>query len=93
MLPKEQFLEFLFVPLNQDGKEKMMKLIKQEPILNLISKMIQIENRIDIQTIRKELQLVVQIKNTNAVSRMNEAIQRSMSACSNQYIDMLKHLS
>ena len=38
ILPKEKFLQFLFVPLIKGGKNEIMESIEKEPILNLISK-------------------------------------------------------
>ena len=93
MLPKDKFLEFLFVPLTLGGKEKIMRLIEKEPILNLISKMIQIEKRSNLQSIRTELELVVQLKNPATVRKMSDVIQKSTSTYTEEYADMLGHLS
>jgi len=43
VLSKEQFLQFLFVPLIKGGKNKIMELIEKQPMLNIISKMMQIK--------------------------------------------------
>ena len=93
ILSKENFLEFLYVSLIKGGKSKIMKLIEKEPILNLISKMMQIQNRIGLQAIRNELQSAVQYKNLETVKKISEIIQKSTSECTNQYIDVLKNLS
>ena len=93
ILEKEKFLQFLFVSLIEGGKNKIRKLIEKEPILNLISKMMRIRNRIDIQTIRKKLQSDVQIINIGSVEEISEIIQKSTSEYTNQYIDVLKHFS
>ena len=93
ILEKEKFLQFLFVSLIEGGKNKIRKLIEKEPILNLISKMMRIRNRIDIQTIRKKLQSDVQIINKGSVEEISEIIQKSTSEYTNQYIDVLKHFS
>ena len=93
VLPKDKFLEFLFVPLTLGGKEKIMRLIEKEPILNLISKMIQIEKRSNLQSIRTELELVVQLKNPATVRKMSDVIQKSTSTYTEEYADMLGHLS
>ena len=93
ILPKETFLQFLFVSLVHGGKNKIMKLIEKEPILNLISKMMRIRKRIDLQTIRNELQSVAQIINTGTVGKISEIIQKSTSEYTNQYIETLKHFS
>ena len=93
ILPKEKFLEFLYVSLIKGGKSKIMKLIEKEPILNLCTKMMRIQNRIGLQAIRKELQSAVQYKNIETVEEISEIIQRSTSECTNQYIEILKNFS
>ena len=93
ILPKEKFLQFLFVSLVKGGKSEIMKLNEKEPILNLISKMMRIQNRISLQTIRKELQSAAQLKNTETVEEISEIIQKSTSEYTNQYIDILKNFS
>ena len=93
ILPKEKFLQFLFVSLVKGGKNKIIKLIEKEQILNLISKMMQIQNRISLQAIRKELQSAVQIINTGIINEISEIIQTSSSQYTNQYIDVLKDLT
>ena len=93
VLPKRKFLEFLFVSLTKGGKDRIRELIRKEPIFNLISKMIRIQNRIDLQTIRKELQSVVQFMNTSTMIEISEIIEKSTSEYTNQYMDILKHFS
>ena len=93
ILPKEKFLQFLFVSLIKGGKSKIMKLIENEPILNVISNMMRIQKRIDLGTIRKDLQSVVQIINTETVEKISEIMHKSTSEYTNQYIDILKHFS
>ena len=93
ILSKERFLEFLFVSLIKGGKEKIIKLIEEEPILSLISKMMRIKQRIDLETIRKEVQSAVQIINTSTIIEISETIQESTSELTTQYIDILKHFS
>ena len=93
ILPKEKFLQFLFVSLVKGGKSEIMKLIEKEPILNLISKMMRIQNRIGLQAIRKELQSAVQLLNTETIEEISEIIQKSTSENANQYIDFLKNFS
>ena len=93
ILPKEKFLQFLFVSLIKGGKTKIIKLIENEPILNLISKMMRIQNRVGIQSIRRDLKSAVQIINTGIINEISETIQTSSSEYTNQYIDVLKHLT
>ena len=93
ILSKEKFLEFLYVSLIKGGKSKIMKLIEKEPILNLCTKMMRIQNRIGLKAIRKELQPAVQYKNIETAEEISEIIQRSTSECTNQYIEILKNFS
>ena len=80
ILPKEKFLEFLFVPLlTKRAKEKIMELIEKEPILHLISKMMRIERRIDLQTIRQELNLISYIQPSKTVSDISQKLEKSTS--------------
>ena len=93
-LPKQIFLEFLFLPLlTKRGKEETMELIEREPILNLISRMMRIENRIDLETIRRELDLVTQIQPSETVFEISRKIAKSTSKNTKDYIDILKHFS
>ena len=93
ILPKEKFLQFLFVSLIKGGKNEILKLIEKEPILHLISKMMRIQNRIGLQTIRQELQSANQIVNTGIINKISEIIRFSTSEDSNRYIEILKHFS
>ena len=93
ILPKEKFLEFLFVPLTKGGKEKIMELIENEPVLTLIAKMMRVENRIDLQTIRRELLSIRKIPSTSIINSISETIQKSRSECTTQYMDILKHFT
>ena len=93
IISNETFLQFLFVSLIKGGKNKILKLIEKEPILHLISKMMRIQNRIDLQTIRKDLQSAVQIINRGTINEINEIIRNSTSECTNHYIEVLKHFS
>ena len=54
ILPKEKFLEFLVVPLTKGGKEEIMELIENIPILDLLSKMMRIKKRIDLQQFERK---------------------------------------
>ena len=93
MLPKEQFLEFLFVPLIERRKEEILELIEDEPILNLISKMLRIKKRIEIHQVRKELDGILQIRSCDTIAVISEKILKSTSEYTTQYIDNLKHFS
>ena len=93
IVSKQHFLEFLFISLTNSGKEKTTELILAEPILNLISKMMLIENRIKLQTIRNDLQLNIRTKITSTIVAISESIQKSISDNSNKYIDILKNFS
>ena len=94
ILPKEQFLEFLFVPLLfKSGKQKITELIRKEPFLNLISKMMQISGRMNIQKVRNEFKSMAQLRNDGKINEISDIIKKSTSECSTQYIGVLKHLS
>ena len=94
ILPKDKFLEFLFIPLTKGGKEEIMELIENIPILDLISKMMRIKKRIDLHTIRKELQSVfIYIKHLDLDVAISNIINKSASELTDQYIDILKHFS
>ena len=93
-LPKEKFLEFLFVPLlTNRGKEETMDLIEKEPILNLISEMMRIENRIDLQSLRKELSAITRIQALETVFDISQKIEKSTSKLTKEYIEILKDFS
>ena len=93
IIPNEQFLEFLFVPLTEGQKEKITELIEQEPILSLISKMMRIKKRLDLPAIRNKLQSVKQLMNLSGIAEMGAIIQMLTSNCVAEYIDVLKHFS
>ena len=92
-LPKEKFLEFLFVPLVKGGKVKIIELIEKEPIFCLIAKMMRIKKRINLETIQNELKSIVQMTNVTTVSKISEEISSSTSENTNEYINMLGHFS
>ena len=94
ILPKDKFLEFLVIPLTKGGKEEIMELIENIPILNLLSQMMRIKKRIDLHTIRKELQAVfIHIKNLFLDVAISNIIKKSASDLTTEYIDILKHIS
>ena len=93
ILEKQKFLEFLFVSVTKGGKEKIIALIEEEPILNLISKMMLVEDRIPLQTIRDELSSGIKIRIPSTSNKISKTIQKSTSEDSNRYIDVLKNLS
>ena len=84
-MPKKDFLEFLFVPLTKGGKENIMHLVEREPILNLISKMMRITNRIDLQVIQTEFHSAVQLPITSTIANISETIQKSILAYAEEY--------
>ena len=92
ILPKAKFLDYLFVPL-KSGKEKIMKLIENEPILDLISRMMRIQGRLGLPAIRTQIQAIEQMKNLTASTEISNIIQNSTSSDTNEYIDVLKHFS
>ena len=92
-LVKERFLAFLFVALVEGGKQKIMKLIAQEPMFNLISKMTSIKKRIDLRNIRMELNVIDQIRNWGTIAEISKEIHKSTSEYTSQYLDNLEHFS
>ena len=93
ILPKEEFRNFLFVPITQDGKEDIMKLIEEEPILHLISKMMRIKpkDRIELQNIRAELKQVTKIQcSDNIIEKISEKIVASKTEFSKNYPNHVK---
>ena len=99
ILPKEKFLQFLFVSLIKGGKDEITKLIGEDPCLNLISKMMRIKERISLRNIRDGLhkdvcmRMIDQIRNWSTIKDITQMIQNSSSKYTNQIIDNLKHLS
>ena len=93
ILPTEKFLQFLYVSLIEGGKNKIMKLIEKEPILNLIAQMMGVKERCGLQKIRECLNSIVQLKIENTIKEISHAIEKSTSDYTNQYIDVLKHFS
>ena len=94
ILPKEKFLEFLFVSLiHQDGKLLIMDLIRNMPILNLISNMMRIKKRVNLQGIRKELHVIDQIQLSDTITDISEHVEKSTSPDTKDYMDNLKHFS
>ena len=90
ILQKEQFLEFLFVPLVTGGKEKIMELIENEPILDLISKMMRVKNRIELKDLRKGLEATRHIQPSGTITEIRKIIGKSTSKYTKQYMDNLK---
>ena len=99
ILPKKEFLEFLFVSLIKGGKEKIMKFIDEDPSLKLISKMMGIKERISLPNIRdglhKDVRLrrIDQIRNWDTINDISKTIENSSSEFTRQYMDNLEHLS
>ena len=93
ILPKNEFLEFLFVSLIKGGKEDIIKIIEQDPMLNLISKMMRIKKRISHPNIRDYLNKIGRIRNWDIITDISQRIQNSSSKCTKMYINDLKHLS
>ena len=94
ILPKDKFLEFLYIPLTKGGKEEIMEMIENIPILNLLSQMMRIKKRIDLHTIRQELQSVfINIKHLDLDVAISNIIKKSATKYTSQYIDVLKHIS
>ena len=93
ILPKKTFVEFLFVPLIKGGKKEIEKLIEKEPILNLISKMMLIKNRIKLLDLREELDNISQFKLSSTITDIGNIITKSASPYTDKYMDVLEKLS
>ena len=93
ILSKEKFLKFLSLSLIKGGKTKIMKLIEKEPILNLISKMMRIRKRMDLQSVRGIFKTIVQIRNESTINEISKVIEKSTSKYTNQNIDILNKFS
>ena len=93
ILPKENFLEFLFVALSKGGKDEIMDMIAKEPILKLIKKMMRMKNRIGLPKIRDKIRSIVQFKNETTFTAISDKIKKSASVYTSEYIDVLKHFS
>ena len=93
ILKQDEFLEFLFISLAKGEKEKITKLIENEPFLNLASKMMRIKKRIDLQRIQKELRSLLQIRNAGTITKIGDTVEKSTSEYTTDYINILKHFS
>ena len=90
---KEQFLEFLYIPLHEDEKSQIMNLIEQEPILKLIRNMMRIEERPTVSEVRAEFEPIVVMNNHDVEIQITKLLQTSTSEDTKQYINNLKHFS
>ena len=70
-----------------------MDLKEKEPILNLISEMMRIENRIDLQSLRKELSAITRVQALETVFDISQKIEKSTSKLTKEYIEILKDFS
>ena len=93
ILPKETFLQFLFVSLIKGGKTNIENVIETEQIFNLISKMMRIRKRINLRDIRRKISDVVQIRPVNTIFDISKIIKTSTSDYTKQYIENLEHFS
>ena len=93
LFQKEKFLEFLYVSLNKEGKDEIMRLIEQEPILNLIWNMMRVTNRIGVSEIRTMLKTIFVMKNYKTEIKMSKVVEESTSIYTKQYLNDLRHFS
>ena len=93
ILPKETFLQFLFVSLIKGGKTNIENVIETEQIFNLIAIMMRIRKRINLRDIRRKISDVVQIRPVNTIFDISKIIKTSTSDYTKQYIENLEHFS
>ena len=93
ILSKEQFIRNLFIPITQSGKSKIENEIRNEPILNLISKMMTVTASVrrNIQDgLRIKLNAITCFKDLASISKISEIVQKSMTTESKEYVKSLK---
>ena len=93
-ISKEQFLELLYIPIIK-GKQAINNEINGHSLLNLISNMMKLKNRIDLDEISYQLNT----KNENhmihsdIVERISKLVNQSVDEWTINYIANLKHFS
>ena len=96
LLPKKLFLKFLCTPIELKQKSAAVKLIKSYPLLQLITDMTRVTQRIDMHTLLKrfdELKQKAEIRFHNDVIRqLNEFSSRKFEDTSD-YLMKLDHIS
>ena len=94
LLSKEQFLELLFIPIIE-AKQAITNEINEHPLLKLISNMMKLKDRIDIDEI--DYQLNTQNKNHTShwdiIERISKLVNQSVDEWTSNYIANLKHFS
>ena len=96
LLPKEQFLKFLCMPIKPKQKSTAEKLIKSYPLLQLITEMTQAGQRIGMNQLLKKFH---DLKQSGEI-RFNKDVVRQLSEFSlrksgdtSQYLLELVHIS
>ena len=91
---RENFLEFLYVPVTDAfNKCNIEKIIENEPILKLISSMMQIKNRTSLKNIQKGIQFATNMNPQTSICLISRIICQSSTDLSNLYIKNLRKIS
>ena len=92
LLPKELFIEFLYVPVIH-GKSDITIEIEKEPILHLIMKMMQVKNRISLADIKQSLRSIPVRTISKTASVISKIIEKSVTTETRLYVENLKKIS
>ena len=94
LLPKETFLEFLFVPiLSTKALTDIQFEIDDERILSLIFKMTKLKDRLTTQEIKTELKKIKVFKPLAAIKNISSIVGNFASHETKNYIQNLKKIS
>ena len=96
LLPKEQFLKFLCMPIKPKQKSTAEKLIKSYPLLQLITQMTQARQRIGMDQLLKrfpDLKQSGEIRFNKDVVRQLSEFSLRKSGDTSQYLLELVHIS
>ena len=96
LLPKKLFLKFLCTPIELKQKSGAAELVKSYPLLQLITEMTRVEQRIDMETLStrfNDLKQKAEIRfNNDVVRKLNEFSSRKFEDTSD-YLMKLDHIS
>ena len=94
LLSKENFLEFLFLPVTSATRKTLiMKEVEKHPILGCISKMMRIKNRVDLPEVKTVLKQIKTLDLCNSLRVISELIGQSMTDEMHQYVKHLQRIS
>ena len=96
LLPKKLFLKFLCTPIELKQKSGAAELVKSYPLLQLITEMTRVEQRIDMETLWtrfNDLKQKAEIRfNNDVIRQLNEFSSRKFEDTSD-YLMKLNHIS